>query len=887
MAETRSSPPVPLPRTPAGGAAAGPQASPGSDPGARPGTGRGSGFRRAAPGRARRVLRRTAIGAGTLLGTLGLLGLAGDLWVRHRLAANLPQTAGRLALAGLSAPATIERDAQGVPNIRGASRRDVAFATGFAHAQDRFFQMDLLRRRSAGELAELFGPPALRLDRTMRIHLFREHARRVLAASAPDLRDLLAAYADGVNAGLGTLAAPPFEYLVLRAEPRGWRPEDSVLVLFSMFTQLEDVNAATESALTLMHDQMPEGLFQFLNPPATEWDAPIAGTPPPAPPPPGPEVIDLRRARQASHAPRGGADARPVAGSVWAQAGPAASNSWAVAGRLAAGGGALLANELHLGLAVPNVWYRAALSWPAEAAGQPAHRVVGATLPGAPALVVGSNGQVAWGVTNSVLDTSDLVLLDPAPGDPDGYLTPAGPRAFQHHHEVLKVRGGPDEMLAVDWTIWGPVLDKDWRGRRRAVRAVVDEPGAADFEILRLETASSLDQALDIAARSGVPALNFLAADRAGRIGWTIAGRLPRRAGFDGETASSWADGAHRWLGLVPPAAVPRLADPAAGRLWTANNRVLAGAAAAPLGRGNFVLGARARQIRDDLLALPLASVEDMRRIQLDDRALFLQRWHDLLLQVLSPRAVAADPRRRELRALVEGWGGRAAVGSAGYRMVRTFRSTVRRAVFAPLTAASRKIDPELSYAEQVNQHEGPLWQLVSGRPLHLLDPRYKSWDELLLAAVDAVVALNAEQGPRLADRTWGERNTMDIEHPLSEALPIVGRRLSMPPRQLPGDDDMPRVQHPDYGATLRMVVSPGREAEGIFQMPGGESGNPLSTHYGDLYDSWAAGAAAPLLPGKPAAVLELVPRAGTGASTPSLPARNPAGPPRAGTVPR
>jgi penicillin amidase len=924
MAETRSSRPVPLPRTPAGGSAAGPQVSPGSDPDARPGTGRGSGSRRAAPGRARRALRRTAIGAGILLGTLGLLGLAGDLWVRHRLAANLPQTAGRLAVAGLSAPATIERDAQGVPNIRGASRRDVAFATGFAHAQDRFFQMDLLRRRSAGELAELFGPPALQLDRTMRIHLFREHARRVLAASAPDLRDLLAAYADGVNAGLGTLAAPPFEYLVLRSEPRAWRPEDSVLVLFSMFTQLEDVNAATESAVTLMHDQMPEGLFQFLNPPATEWDAPIAGTPPPAPPPPGPAVFDLRRGRQASHAPRGEgtgqragdvadhessplrhgatriagsgwavtgpaasssrAGARPVAGDGRAQAGPAASNSWAVAGRLAAGGGALLANELHLGLAVPNVWYRAALSWPAEAAGQPPQRVVGATLPGAPALVVGSNGQVAWGLTNSVLDTSDLVLLDPAPGDPDRYLTPEGPKAFQHHHEVLKVRGGPDEKLAVDWTIWGPVLDKDWRGRRRAVRAVVDEPGAADFEILRLETASSLDQALDIAARSGVPALNFLAADRAGRIGWTIAGRLPRRAGFDGETASSWADGAHRWLGLVPPGAVPRLADPAAGRLWTANNRVLAGAAAAPLGRGNFVLGARARQIRDDLLALPLASVEDMRRIQLDDRALFLRRWHDLLLQVLSPQAVAADPRRRELRALVEGWGGRATVGSAGYRMVRTFRSMVRRAVFAPLTAACRKIDPELSYVDQVNQHEGPLWQLVSSQPLHLLDPRYKSWDELLLAAADAVVAVNAEQGPRLADRTWGERNTMEIEHPLSEALPIVGRRLSMPPRQLPGDDDMPRVQHPDYGATLRMVVSPGREAEGIFQMPGGESGNPLSTHYGDLYDSWAAGAAAPLLPGKPAAVLELVPRAGTGAGTPSLPARNPAAPPRAGT---
>lgn len=252
-----------------------------------------------------------------------------------------------------------------------------------------------------------------------------------------------------------------------------------------------------------------------------------------------------------------------------------------------------------------------------------------------------------------------------------------------------------------------------------------------------------------------------------------------------------------------------------------------------------------------------------MRRIQLDDRAPFLNRWHDLLLQVLTPAAVAADPRRGELRDLVLRWGGRAAVGSAGYRIVRTFRRLVTRDVFAPLTAPVRAADPEWSYEENVNQHEGPLWQLVSRRPLHLLDPKYRSWDEQLLAAADEAIALFARLGPRLADRTWGERNTTAIEHPLSEALPLFGSHLSMPPRQLPGDDDLPRVQAPDYGATLRMVVSPGREAEGIFQMPGGESGNPISAHYDDLYAGWAEGAASPLLPGKPVAILTLVPAPG------------------------
>jgi penicillin amidase len=857
-----------------------PGASPGV-PGSDLGAGHVGGRREhRGPRRGRRTLSRLARALGLLAVALAAIGLGAGLWLHHRLTAALPQTSGRLAVAGLVAEAAIERDALGIPTIRGASRRDVAFATGFVHAQDRYFQMDLLRRRAAGELAELFGPAALPGDRAMRIHLFRARAGRVLAASAPQAREVIAAYAAGVNAGLGALAAPPFEYLVLRVPPRPWRAEDSVLALFTMFAQLEDVNGETESALTLMHDRLPAGLFRFLDPAATEWEAPLAGTPPAAAPPPGPEVFDLRAPRAAAALPPEGAsgigpvsmDRRPGGGEGWQPgARRLASNCWAVAARLTASGGALLANELHLGLGVPNVWYRAMLTWPAEAPGMAPHRVVGATLPGTPAVVVGSNGEVAWGVTNSVLDTSDLVLLEIDPRDPGRYRTPQGWRRFEHHPEVLAVKGRPARKTVVDWTVWGPVADEDQRGSKRAVRAAVDEEGAADFAVLGLETASGVEQALDVARRSGLPALNFIAADRTGRIGWTIAGRLPRRAGFDGEIASSWADGKRRWQGLVPASEVPRLVDPPSGRLWTANNLVLAGEAAAPLGRGNFVLGARARQIRDDLFALRLATVEDMRRIQLDDRARFLGRWHDLLLQVLTPRALAADPRRRELRALVEHWGGRAGVGSAGYRIVRTFRRMVAHEVFAPLTAACRAADPEFSYEEEVPRYEGPLWQLLTRRPLHLLDRKFRDWDELLLAAADEVGSLFASQGPRLADRTWGERNTSAIDHPLSGALPLLGRRLSMPPRQLPGDEDMPRVQAPAYGATLRMVVSPGREAEGIFQMPGGESGNPVSEHYADLHDAWAAGAPAPLLPGKTVTILTLAPapapapRGGTG----------------------
>jgi len=804
--------------------------------------------------RGRRLVRRTAFAIGGSAGLLALAGAGGGVWLHHRLDASLPLLDGRRAASGLTAPVTIERDALGIPTLAGASRRDVAYATGFVHAQDRFFQMDLLRRRAAGELAELLGERALADDRALRAHLFRRQAQRVVAAGPPEVRALLASYTDGVNAGLAALGAPPFEYALLRAAARPWRPEDTVLALLSMFIQLEDVNGTEEGRVSLMHDLLPGPLVTFLLPQGTEWDAPLEGAAFASPPVPQPGAVDvaaLARAAALQPAPAAPPRLTPAA------SGKPASNAWAVAGGATASGGAVLADELHLALTVPNLWYRAAFEWP-DGSGR-RRRVTGATLPGIPAVVVGSNGRVAWGVTNSAVDTSDLILLDVDPRRPGFYRTPEGWRAFDHQEEVLHLRGGGEETLPVDWTVWGPVVGKDHRGVLRAVHAVADDPGAVDLAILRLETAETVAQALDVARQSGLPALNFLAADAAGHIGWTILGRVPRRVGLDGQVAEPWADGSRRWDGLLPPAEVPAVTDPAAGRLWSANNREVGGDRLDRLGHWGYMLGARARQIRDDLAAIPKATAEDMRKIQLDDRALFFERWQKLLLSVLTPQATAADPRRRELREVVAAWGDRAAVGSAGFRMVRSYRILLARDIFGALTAPCRKADPEFDYTALADQYEGPLWRLVSERPLHLLNAKYKSWDQQLLAGVDSLLALFPD-GP-LRDRTWGERNTTSISHLLSPALPGLRRWLDMPAEQLPGADNMPRVQDPDFGSTLRMVVSPGREAEGYFHMPAGQSGNPLSPHYRDAHQAWAEGAATPFLPGPSRHRLILTPR--------------------------
>ncbi|MFQ5700521.1 MAG: penicillin acylase family protein [Acidobacteriota bacterium] len=803
----------------------------------------------------RRILKWTGILGGLVI--ILAAGMSG--WAWHELRASLPQLDGERRLDGLAAPVRIATDALGVPTIRGGSRADVARAIGFLHAQNRFFQMDLLRRRAAGEIAALMGPGLLSLDRGVRVHRFRELARRIIRDGGAAQRDLLNAYSDGVNAGLAALKAVPFEYLVLRVEPAAWKPEDSVLVILTMFLDLNDDDGSRESALGLMRDLLPAPLFEFLAQAGTSWDAPLIGGPVAPVAVPGPEVIDLRKHPVDSRR-FGTRDLRGIEDAPQTRTG---SNNWAVGGALAGGGAAMLANDMHLRLAVPNIWYRASFEYPRPGAppgSGPPVRVTGVTLPGVPIMIAGSNGQVAWGFTNSYGDWVDLVTVEIDPNDPERYRTPAGPDRFEHHREVIEVRGRPGETLDVLSTIWGPIIDHDHLGRPRALRWIAHEEHTVNSEMIGLETARTIEEALAVANRTGAPPQNIVVAGRDGRVGWSIMGAIPRRRGFPTVMAArlpvSWADGTHGWDGWLPVERYPRIILPPSGRIWTANARVVEGAMLKMLGDGGYDVGARAGQIRDRLLELDKASEERMLEIQLDDRAVFLQRWHDLALDVLTPEAVRDHPLRREFRKYVENWGGRAAVDSVGYRLVRAFRLFAGVEAFDPLTSECKKADKRFNLFE-ISQWEAPIWTLVTEKPRHLLDPRFETWDDLFLDAIDSTLkALAADRVP-LARRTWGQRNTTRIAHPFSFAAPSLGRWLNMPVQQLPGDNDMPRFQSPAAGASERMVVSPGHEERGIFHMPGGQSGHPLSPHYADGHAAWAAGKPTPFLPGP--AVHELV----------------------------
>jgi penicillin G amidase len=800
----------------------------------------------------KRILKIVAAVAAVVV--LIVIGLG--LWVRSQVAGSLPKLDGNVTAPGIAANVVVERDALGIPTIRAANRVDLAFATGFVHAQDRFFQMDLLRRNSAGELAEIVGPAVRDADRRVRVHRFREVARRVADASSADDRALVEAYAKGVNAGLASLGNKPFEYLLLGVEPAPWKPEDCTLVLFSMFLDLQGGDYADEARLGLMHDLLPEPMFDFVAPRGTQWDAPIEGEAFSTPPIPGPEVFDTRKTQIAFNPPS------PLNLSPAFDTFHPGSNNWAVSGKHTADGRALLADDMHLGIRVPHIWYRASFVWPADKDAEHEQQVTGVSLPGTPAIIVGSNGHVAWGFTNSEGDWVDVVIVETDPSDKEAYLTPEGPRKFEHHEETIKVKGAADETLDVVSTIWGPIMDRDQKDRPRAIRWVAHDSDGVNMGLIGMESVRTLEDAVRLANLSGSPHQNFVVADDQGRIAWTILGRIPRRVGFDGRLPTSWADGTRRWDGYLAPEEYPRIIDPEGGRIWTANARVVSGEKLATLGDGGYDLGARAQQIRDDLLETENAREADMLRIQLDDRAVFLEGWRTLLLGVLTPEAIAADPRRGELRKYVDNWGGHASIDSVGFRAVRTFRRMLLAELSDLLVSPCKDVDKNFSIA-RMDRTEGPVWRLVSERPEHLIDPRFETWDELLLSAADEVVSDANSQGAKLADYTWGRYNTTKIRHPLSLAVPLLSWWLDMPAQALPGDtDNMPRIQGPAVGASQRLAVSPGRESEGYFHMPCGQSGHPLSPHYRDAHAPWADGKPSPFLPGPAAHKLTLRPAA-------------------------
>ena len=715
----------------------------------------------------------------------------------------------RAAIPGLHAPVAVDIDRDGIPRIRAGDRLDAAAALGFLHARERLFEMDLMRRAAGGELAAQLGAQALPIDRFMRTMGVRRRAEADLPALPAATRDLLDAYARGVNAWIarrGRLAAPEFALL---GRPRPWLAVDSLLWGKTMGLYLSD-NWRVELARLALAGAMSPATIGALWPDQGAPGQPQAALLPDA-------RLPGTAARLAAAVP-----AFPAPFTLPSQA----SNAWAVDGRHSATGAPLLAGDPHLAFGLPSIWYLARIETPGQV-------LVGATAPGVPMLVIGHNSHIAWSFTTTGADTQDLFVETPA-GD-GMYATPDGPRRYATRTETIHVRGGGDVVLPVRETRHGPVVSDivDQGGPVLALSMANLMPGdTAASGLVALDDATNIAAAGRAAAQISQPVQNLMVADHDG-IALFVTGRVPIRASGDGSAPAPGADGGHDWTGFAGGDALPHYVAPASGRLVNANDRVAPPGFPVFMGRDHFD-DWRARRIRELLDARERHDAAEFAAMQVDVASLFARAALPRLQAV-----PAADAMSRKAVALLAGWDARMTRDAPQPLVFNAWMRGFAGAVLARLAvpaSARAAAAPWPEIAAHALSPAGAAW--CGGDCTPLLGDTLR----------DAMAELGKRFGDDPAKWRWGTAHVARFEHPVLRLLPWLGR-LTGADIASPGDDatvDRGGLANGGFdsvhGASYRGVYDLSDLDRSLFVIAPGQSGHLLSRFAGNFARRWRDG---------------------------------------------
>ncbi len=743
------------------------------------------------------------------------------VWLYAR--TSLPQLRGELAVPGIDQALQIVRDEAGIVHIHAESDADAFYGLGFAHAQDRAWQMEMNRRIAAGRLSELFGEATLDTDRFLRTLGLQRAAEASLDHILPETRSILEAYAAGVNAFLESGHRLPPEFAILGVEPEPWRPEHSLGWTKMMSWDLSDDWDQEILRFRLADRLGPQRAAELL--PGVPADSPVilegAGED-------GSrslrETLDGLLALDDGLRDRFGLRGLDVG-----------SNGWVVAGRLSASGGALLANDPHLDAQIPGIWYLAEIHGDRLQAS-------GATLPGVPGIVLGRNRDIAWGATNLNPDVQDLFLERIDPDDPNRYQAGRGWQAMEIVRETIRVKDAQPIEWAARATRNGPMISDALPDAPAplALRWTALDPDDTTVDaflaIARARDWPSFEAAFE---RYVTPSQNFVYADAEGHIGYIGPGRIPiRRAGDGRLPAPGWQADAG-WQGFIPIDQLPRAFDPPAGYIVTANHR--------PVGPDYpYYLGSewappyRARRIADFLEAAIAGgrglTLEALHEIQGDQVSLQARELLPALLAV-----EAEDPRQAEALALLEGWDGRMEAEAAAPALYQAWLLHLPEALLADelggelLERMLRRRHPTFLAAE-LGRPEGSTWCD------RVLTPELERCPEILLDALDAALDdLEARMGGDAARWRWGRLHRTRYDHnPFSQVAllrPIFHRSI-----ENGGDPFTVNVANIDLAApydqgnvpSYRQRIDMGRPEESRFIATTGQSGHPLSRHYDD-----------------------------------------------------
>ncbi len=743
-----------------------------------------------------------------------------------------PRLDGRAEARGLRAPATIVRDRFGVPHVYASSEAGAIYGQGFVHAQDRLFQIDIQRRLASGRLAETAGERGVETDRLMRRLGFADRAARDLTTITAEDRDLLRAYAAGVNAGMRSLRALPPEYAVLRSRPDPWHPEHSLLLgRFLMFSfapnwdtelqRLELLAAIGPARAALVDVVYPEGA-------PTATGEPCLGA--------ARRLIEAYGRAIEAGAPAGGA-----------------SNAWALTGEHTATGAPLLACDPHLRPTIPTLFHVAHVSGGDL-------DVIGAGVPGLPGVIAGHNRDIAWGLTAGMADVSDCYLTTVDPGDPGRYRTPEGWARGRVRIERIGVREGETVEERVLETRHGPVIGPAPGGERAiALRSTALDSGETVGPLLGLARARNMEE-FDAALMLWPGAtFNFIFASHEGggegRVGYRLAGAIPARERGEGLLPAD-GDTSDDPPPPIPGDELPGLIDPPDGVVVSANQHP---GGELELGE-EFTEAWRALRIADLLSADGAHTVASQQAIQNDLHSEPLCRLRDLSLA----REVIADAHAARVAAA---WDGQVSAESAGAALLETaYRQILRRLVrrvagpSASLALGERMEEAAGVFAPESRFHyrlQGPLIEACERAASPWFDDEADRDRVLRAAWWSAIGELREQLGPEPDEWSWGALHRQLLAHTL-ESIPVVGRAFSRGP--YPAGGDVNTVWQGAYAARqdgpsltgfspgYRQVLDLGRWDRSTFLLPTGGSGIPGHPRYDDSIEEFRAGRQRPLL---------------------------------------
>jgi penicillin amidase len=734
---------------------------------------------------------------------------------------SLPKTDGRITVAGLHGEITIARDADGVPTITAKDDDDLSFGLGFAHAQDRLFQMELQRHYGAGRLAEIFGQAAVPIDTQMRVLGLYRSAEAAFPNLSAEVRRGIEAYGAGVNAYIAThgLMLPP-EFLLLRVEPEPWKPADTLvwgkLMDFQLGGNYRGELLRARLAQTVTADDMA-----FLYPDYPK-DAPRTLA----------ALTPLYRQL-------------PLA-SLYATLpetmGPHyASNNWVVDGAHTASGKPLLANDPHLGFATPGFWYLARLK-------TPEHDIEGATAAGTPLVIIGHNEKIAWGFTTTTADIEDLFIEKLDPKDSSHYMVADGSLPFRTRQETIVVRDGERVTLTVRATRHGPVVsDMLPQGTLDTGYVFALQASFLDGDDASAEALWDIDRATDWASfRAGLknlvgPPQNVVYADAGGTIGFIAAGQIPIRRNGDGWLPVPGWSGDYDWKGYIPLDELPQATNPASGHFVSANNKIVPDSYPYFISR-DWDLPDRAERIEQLLKTTPRQSPDASAAIQADTLSLQARR-----LVPLMTKMVPSSDMAREAVERLQSWDFRMDAGKVEPLLFTAWlRAFARSVLFARIgDAAADYWDLKPLIMEAVLTQR-PDWCADPKQPAH------ETCETRLAEALEtALDELRRSYGNEMAQWQWGRAHVASFPNAVFERVPLLRDwlRVAIPTpgaydtvNRGPGtirDDEHPYEQR--FGAGLRIITDMAAPEQSRIMIAPGQSGNPLSVHYADLLARWRA----------------------------------------------